>query len=59
MILNHISNQVKSSLPTTVIGCLTAPSHTLLKGASRITPEGGEPMKNVDLTSTEVAAMVS
>ena len=40
-------SQIKST-PTTVTGCLTAPSHTLLKGASRITPEGGEPIKNVD-----------
>ena len=29
------------------MGCLTAPSHTLLKGASRMIPDGGAPiMKN-------------
>ena len=26
------------------MGCLTAPSHTLLKGASRMIPDGGAPI---------------
>lgn len=43
--LAYVEEKAKEvSQLTIVMGCMTAPSHTLLKGASRMIPDGGAPI---------------